>query len=265
MEAQHQEQAPPQPSPVQTNGVAKRDEDQTDPVKGSASLSGERSELETGTENVAAMDQRMAHARNVEETLKGALAAKLQVILSQPLGSRSLMELEKTARLARELLVVGKDPRALVRGPRALGELIMADGAGGATAGLVDTGGEESEGYYPGYNYPLAGPSPLLTNTYGGASSPKNETFGATVIRELISSVKALGKGALHTVPAPAPSAFELISAIGLARDRGLTDIAEKLEAQLFGELVAEDDDSSSPSAPSVAVASATSAVTVAS
>lgn len=49
----------------------------------------------------------------VERQMRESLQGKLRDIVSRPLSPRMLVELEKTARLARELLVVGKDPRAL--------------------------------------------------------------------------------------------------------------------------------------------------------
>lgn len=58
--------------------------------------------------------------------------------------------------------------------------------------------------------------------------SPKNENYGAVVLRELL-SLKAASS---ERTPSPA----ETITAIALAREKGLTDIADKLEVQLFGE-----------------------------
>jgi hypothetical protein len=68
-------------------------------------------------------------------------------------------------------------------------------------------------------------------STAGIASNP--ETYGASLSRELISAFGKLNKKEQDPV--------QLISAISAARDKGLTDIADKLEAQLLDKPVAEE------------------------
>lgn len=125
-----------------------------------------------------------------EDTLTLALGAQILAIASRPVTARTLLELEQTARLARELLVVGKNPQALK--PR--------------YGGFMDPMSQ----YEPGdYTMP--------------AFSPPTETFGAQLIREVVPLLGSLVKPKEESPP-PAPITVhqspltDLMSAIELAK-----------------------------------------------
>lgn len=166
-----------------------------------------------------------------EKKMLEALHGKLLDILTRPLNPRTLLELEKTARLARELLVVSKDPRA-TRDPYS--KYASEDSSSWSSDGITISteGSNVVYGNNPGYDAPIpedfVEPGFELVPMGGGAKSPRNENYGATIVRELLSMKGALGQRE--------PSPTEIITAIALAREKGLDDIAKKLEEQLLGE-----------------------------
>jgi hypothetical protein len=133
-----------------------------------------------------------------------ALKTRLQTILDRPVTPRSLLELEQTSRLSREMLVVGRAPEALRR-PGFGGGYVMPN-----TVDMIDFG-EDS-----------------LGDTNGVTMKPNErpETFAATLARE----VMAL-RGAVDGSMAPA----RIVEAIVVARQQGAHDLAEQLMKQLPG------------------------------
>jgi hypothetical protein len=129
-----------------------------------------------------------------DQAVTAALRAKLTAIVALPLTSRSLLMLEQTSRLARELICVGKDAKSLNRKmPYYNGGYSLA----------------EEEMNYPG--------EPL-------APAPKAETFGAQLVREMVAMKNS----------APPMTTMEMIGAIALAKEKGLIDIATRLEEKLL-------------------------------
>lgn len=133
----------------------------------------------------------------VEESLQ----TLLQSMLSGPFTQRTLLRLEKTSRLARELLVACRDPRAR-RSARSMGSSI---------------GGEEYDG-------PMAYPAmaPELLPLPGGMGA---ETLGVTIMRELITSAREWNR--------PKATVTDLITGISVARASGLPEVVAHLEREL--------------------------------
>lgn len=141
-----------------------------------------------------------------ESPLMEALRKQLQTIVEKPLTPRTLVELEQTARLSRELLIVGKMPEA------------RRTGYPGASAMLTpmylgDTATYEAQN-------PLG---PYVT-------SPQSETFGVSVVRELVTKLPELMKA---KEAGPRETAASLIDAITAAREAKMDDVVEKLKAKL--------------------------------
>lgn len=132
-----------------------------------------------------------------------ALAAKLKGILAKPLGSQVLLELEMSARLGRQFLMLNEGPAAMPRSGFGMG------GYGGYGGGLgMD------------YGDPLAG---ALVPTIGG---PQNaETFGANIIREGIAAISNMNKRP--------PSLKDILESIKIAKAEGMTEIVAKLQKEL--------------------------------
>ena len=166
-----------------------------------------------------------------DATLGNALCGKLRELAALPPTVRSLMQLEHTARLSRELLVAAVDPYALKK--RSLNIGAMQSEFIGA----------------PGYDMPLPGEGLGLTDgvggmieQVGGAFSSYNENFGAAVLRELGA---AKGNGADSSNQ---NSMLETIAAISLAREKGLHELADKLEATLMKSVASKTIEASSES-----------------
>jgi hypothetical protein len=144
-----------------------------------------------------------------DKALGDALCGKLRELAALPPTTRSLMQLEQTARLAREILVAAIDPYAFKGHGNMLGMgyngNIVASGFAGA----------------PGYDLPLP------SSEFGTiAPSSHAENFGAAVVRELgAKSGESKDDGRM--------SALELVAAIALAREKGLHDVAAQLEKGL--------------------------------
>jgi len=134
--------------------------------------------------------------------LMEALRAQLRTILDKPLTPRSLLEMEQTARLSRELLIVGKMPEAKRTGyPGSIMSPMF----------LGDTASYESSA------------APYV-------SSPQSETFGVSMIRELVAKLPELMKPKEVVYR---ESAASLIDAITAARDAKMDDVVQKLKAKL--------------------------------
>jgi hypothetical protein len=146
--------------------------------------------------------------------LKAALKAELQSILDKPFTARMLSELGRAAQLSREFLMLKKDPRAR-RGQvgQTFPTPVGAYNSYGAGMGDLasDYGMEESDDM----------PSPIT----GTSSMMRAETFGATIMRELIAAMKDWQK--------PRPTVSDLVSGIASAKLSGLEDVVKTLEAEL--------------------------------
>jgi len=137
--------------------------------------------------------------------LMEALRAQLRSILDKPLTPRSLLEMEQTARLSRELLIVGKMPEAKRTGYP--GSIMSPMLMGGDTASY-----EQSSASFP------------------YVTSPQSETFGVSMIRELVAKLPELMKPKEVVYR---ESAASLIDAITAARDAKMDDVVQKLKAKL--------------------------------
>ena len=131
-----------------------------------------------------------------DAALGDALCGKLRELAAAPPTPRSLMQLEQTARLAREILVAATDPFAL--------RSAWPPGVFGTIATPIQTSG---------LDLPLPSSSTLAPSSY-------LENFGADALRQLV------GK----------QSMAEKVAAIALAREKGLHELADKLERSLTGE-----------------------------
>lgn len=150
---------------------------------------------------------------DADNALGDALLGKLRELAALRPTVRSLMQLEHTARLAREILVAAVDPFALKRNKFAQIQSGMQLGNVGNVGGLDGdmlpySGGDiESAGY-------INGP----------VGSSYAENFGANVIREL-----AATKGETAET-----RALDLVAAISFCREKGMNDLAGKLEDTLL-------------------------------
>ena len=138
-----------------------------------------------------------------EDALSEALKAKVKAILDQPVSPRMFAELERFSRLAREMLSVSQTTASLGQQYGSLGNMVN--------------------------------PLPLTFQGVDGlipsmpVQSSNSENFGASVIRELFSSLTGFKKESSK------PNAIEAITAITLAKQRGLDDIAVKIQEEAFG------------------------------
>lgn len=143
------------------------------------------------------IEKQLAARRKEPFELQTALLHQLHLVLAKPFNAKMLKELESTARLARELLIVSGGKGAKLR-RRTLGYL-------GEDGGVL--GGFEGDDLEP-------------------ANVPPAETFGSASIRELVSALKDQNK------PRP-PSILMLVEALGVAKREGLTEVAQDLERQI--------------------------------
>jgi len=117
---------------------------------------------EPGQEEAAQFSGKMERARSAPDELKAALQVQLRRILDQPITARTLRELEETAHLSRQMLIVAGDPGARRRRRRQRLGLAMGDD-------YEDYGMDEPE-------------------MDGGVIGPEN--FGAAAIREIVAAQK---------------------------------------------------------------------------
>ena len=73
------------------------------------------------------------------------------------------------------------------------------------------------------------GANPIGGYGQGGSLASSPETFGATVARELLGAVRKLAEG-FHSDPS------KMVLAAATAREKGLDDVADRLEAKLKGD-----------------------------
>lgn len=132
--------------------------------------------------------------------LEQAMHQHLQAIALRPMTPRTLLELEKTCRLARELFAIGKMPDALQKG-----NYFPPNTVGGMDPLAM---------YESGVGLGIAYGNPAPMN--------QTETFGVQAIKELI----ALLPGLVRPEPAPAPaepqmSYADMASAMAIAKGAG--------------------------------------------
>jgi hypothetical protein len=132
-----------------------------------------------------------------------ALHQQIQAIAARPLDAGMLLELEKTCALARQLLLVSKEPAAGERGA-------MIGGMGNYMSSYAGVG-----------SYEYAAPA---------ISSPQ-ETFGVTAIRELVSALPALFPKPPEpiVIPEPPMNYVQVLDAIKIAEERGEEQCASQL------------------------------------
>jgi len=134
------------------------------------------------------------------DPMAAALKARLLTLLEgDGLTPRTLLEIERTAKHGFQLLQLGSPHPRLVDAP------YYSGGEMGVTSG---------EGVL------MQSPNPF-----------NNETFGAKIIREILDAVRTMNQ------PRQEPTLADQILAINIAKDRGLTAVAEKLERRMLGEL----------------------------
>ena len=142
------------------------------------------------------------------------MKAKIQEIAERDPTPRNLLELERTSHLFKALLAVWKNPFAAGHGKMIGGygqySLNQGDYGDSTNMEIVDSDG-----------------GIMLQNT-----APRAETFGATVVRELVASFKELA--ASLGPKEQKPGVVELVHAIALARAEHMDDLADKLEAELL-------------------------------
>lgn len=138
-----------------------------------------------------------------DNALGDALLGKLRELAALRPTVRSLLQLEHTARLAREILVAAIDPYAVKRN--------KFQGVGAMQVGNI--------GEFDG-DLPFTGPEPIVPL----ASSSFPENFGAAVLREL-----GAAKGDTAET-----RALDLVAAISFCREKDMNDLAAKLEDTLL-------------------------------
>ncbi len=148
--------------------------------------------------------------------LVAALHAQIQLVASRPIDLRMLTELEKTCLLARELIVIGKQPDAMQK------------------HNLISGG-------YQGIQMGMGSISSYATPSYVGeqAVSAPQETFGVTAIREIVSALSAFMPKPYEppALPEPRLNLGELMTAITAAKEAGETALEAQLREALLAEL----------------------------
>lgn len=145
-----------------------------------------------------------------------ALHAQIQLVASRPIDMRMLTELEKTCLLARELIVIGKQPDAMQKH-----NLISGNNIGVYSA--------------------IGGYANYATPSFMGeqAVSAPQETFGVTAIREIVSALSAFMPKPYEPPPLPEPrlNLGEVMTAINAAKEAGETELESQLREALVAEL----------------------------
>lgn len=155
---------------------------------------------------VPAMDLSKADvlAAKTSPALLKALEEEVQAIVKDGVNIRSLMELSKFSHVAQELLMV-RTPLAEVRRKK-------RNGGGALYSGVSSVGS-----YQAMYNEDV---EPMTQE------AQQNETFGATLSRELISAIGSIKNSS-------APNIEELIARIAQAKEGGLDNVVAMLEKNL--------------------------------
>jgi len=145
--------------------------------------------------------------RPEEEALGVALHDYVKVLAGRPLTPRSLLDLERATKLARQLILLGKADKNGIQSNQLFAEANYQQSA-------VLMGSNE------GYDAPIT-------------TSPPAETFGVSVVRELVASVAQLVKPP-ETTKATSLSCVDLVYAISMAREKGMTELEAKLSEKLL-------------------------------
>jgi hypothetical protein len=147
-----------------------------------------------------------------EEALEASLHVYLKALSERPVTPRNLVELERASKLARQILGLSQ------------GQLTM-------TGGFEGAGYIMGESLQVGTNVGYDAPAPL-------AQSSPAETFGASIVREFLASLKEIVR---PPQPSPAPFALntqmsgaDLVYAIAMAREKGMTDLEGALIEKLL-------------------------------
>ena len=153
-----------------------------------------------------------------DQALGDALCAKLrQLAAVSPPTPRSLLQVEQTARMAREILVAITDPFAMRKPPHHLPMPMQV------SPGYMGAIGPNVGSMVGGFDEPL----PYTSGEPQGSSYQEN--FGAEALR-LIAEGDGKGEG-----EKPAQNwTLETVAAIKMARDNGMHELADKLEGQLL-------------------------------
>lgn len=150
--------------------------------------------------------------------LHKALQDQLLLLLSEPITTNSLLELQKTAEHARRLLEL-QNPKA---------KLARRLSYGGGGIGIVGPNGMDFDAEVD------------TESSYGDSMSsalspsPGSETFGASVIRELIPALRNQNKPRLHL--------SDLMEALGMAKKNDNVELQRKIEAKIE-EMLSDDAD----------------------
>lgn len=146
-----------------------------------------------------------------EEALETSLHVYLRALSERPVTPRNLLELERATKLTRQILMVGQ---------------MQTTPIGGFENGSYIVGETLQMGSNVGYDAPI------------GVGSPPSETFGATVIREIVASIGKLTERAATPVPAlpftTHMSGADLVYAIAMAHEKGMKDLEDKLTDKLL-------------------------------
>lgn len=167
-------------------------------------------------------DKADALAAKTSPALLKALETEVQKIMEKGVNIRSLMELSKFCHVAQELLLV-RTPLGEVRRKKSnqfstqsssvyIGGSASYQSSAGAYQGMYD---EDLE--------PMTG------------EAQNNETFGATLSRELVAAIGAIKNN-------NAPDTQELIARIAQAKEGGLDRVVAMLEKSLEKILTGEED-----------------------
>lgn len=147
------------------------------------------------------------------EKLKGVLAEEIADIVKDGISIPILQQLHRFANIAQELLMVRSPIADVHRRQRSSGALY-------STPSNITIGGSAvGTPYAPYGSYDDCEP---LTQ-----EAAPNETYGAKLIREIVPALSALKDGGKKS------KLESLVSAIAEAKENGLDDIAETLEATM--------------------------------
>lgn len=171
---------------------------------------------------------RMREKRKAPDGLRDALLTQLKSILDKPLNPKSLLELEQTARLAHQLLIVSGDPRAMPQRRRGGYPGPMPYGVDPLMGDVIGADDMDDEGF---------GIPPVGALDAVMAGAPGAENFGAAAIREMMSEAKA-------------PRIDDLMRSLQIAEKNDMRDIADKLRKQVEAQLGMGQDEDVQPVEP---------------
>lgn len=140
---------------------------------------------------------------------KAIRAHLLKLLRPETLTTGTLMEIERTARSARELLILTVDISAFQ--PAHPSDCLPS----------MSPGGVSLQGFGS-----FGTPSPIAPFTNVLAPSQSSETYGATVIREMMAAAKKM-----HQTP---PDPAKLIEGIAMAKKKKMHKLAKRLESELL-------------------------------